>query len=507
MTNDQYALSLADLLKALPSAYVRGRTDHPVRGVCFDTRQQVDPQAIFCCLEGDENDGHRFAQEAVRLGANVVIAQRAVELDDDDATLVIVDDSYRALALVASELNGHPSRNLRLIGITGTNGKGTIAHVLSAIFKGSDERVGVIGTLGSDDSKSNIATTMTTPQAPQLQQQLRAFCDDGVQTVVMEVSSIALAQDRTLGCLFDTVVFSNLSHDHLDFHGDMETYFEAKARLFTRYVRDAETYGKSVTAVLNGDDEYGRRMLELSVAPVVTYGFSEGCDVLATDVQLGADGASFVLQHEGEKHECATSLIGRFNISNALAALSVALIQGFRPCVASKSLRSCKPPPGRLESINGGQPFSVFVDYAHTPDGLEKVLGVVRKLADGNVILVFGCGGDRDSEKRPVMGKIASELADYVIITSDNPRSECPGTIIAQIEDGMLPLANRCLQPDRRTAIEHAVDIAKPSDIVLIAGKGHEAYQIIGDRTVYFDDREIVRQALMHRYDGAHITC
>jgi UDP-N-acetylmuramoyl-L-alanyl-D-glutamate--2,6-diaminopimelate ligase len=446
-----------------------------VTGVTHDSRA-VEQGALFCCIRGERADGHAFAADAVEAGAVAVLAEH--EVHAPGAVQVIVADTRRAMGPMAAAFYGDPSRSLSVVGITGTGGKTTTTHLLGSVFEAADRPAGVIGTLTGE---------RTTPEAPELQRLLAAFREEGKQAVVMEVSSHALAFHRVDGTWFEVAVFTNLSRDHLDFHHTMEEYFAAKARLFT-----PQLAGR---AVVNLDDPRGRLLADAAVVPTVGYSLAD-----ADAVEIGAAESRF----RWRGAELRVPLGGRFNVSNALAAATAAAELGIDPATIAAGLDAAAPVPGRFELVEAGQPFRVVVDYSHKPDGLVQVLQTAREVAadDGRVLVMFGCGGDRDRTKRPHMGAVASELADLVVVTSDNPRSEDPQAIIAEIVAGITDPSAReaegtlVVEPDRRTAIAAALDRARPGDVVVLAGKGHETTQTIGDRVVPFDDREVARRLL-----------
>ncbi len=466
--------------------------------IVHDSRK-VTKGALFVCLRGLRVDGHQFVSEALAKGAAAVVAER--EVPTNGRPLVLVPDTREALAWLCHRFYGDPTKDLVLIGVTGTNGKTTTTHLIAYLLSTQHpQSVAVLGTVGVHWKGQYHELDQTTPDAPVLVSWLARLRDEGARVVVMEVSSHALAQRRSDGCLFDAAVFTNLSRDHLDFHGDFESYFAAKARLFTDYATVAQRGGKSFCAFVNGEDPYGQRLVSLCPAPVTTYGYRDGLTYRATDIRLSPSGTQFMLlAPETYPRLLRLRLVGRFNVENALAAIAVARHFGIGWQEIETALPQFTPPPGRLELVDEGQPFSIAVDYAHTPDALEKVLTTVRELTKGRLIVVFGCGGDRDPTKRPEMGRIATQLADYTVITSDNPRTEDPLAIIEQIVAGVVPSANYRVEPDRAAAIAHAIAIAQPGDFVLIAGKGHETYQIIGTEKRWFDDREVARQAYRQR--------
>jgi len=505
-------MRLRELVAGLPKARLIG-SDVEVTDITHDSRK-VQAGSVFVCLKGLKVDGHDFVRDALQRGAAAIVAER--EVPTNGKPLVLVEDAREALAWLCHRFYGEPTKSLTVIGVTGTNGKTTtthlIAHLLNAEFGKEGELAAVLGTVGVKWRGQTWETDQTTPDAPELVRWLARLRDDGAKFIVMEVSSHALAQKRSDGILFDAAVFTNLSRDHLDFHGDFENYFAAKARLFTEYAEIAQRQGKSFHAFINADDPYGQRLLTMCPAPKTTYGFAKDADYRAIDLHLSPSGTKFAVitcPSSLVPRPLSIRLLGRFNVANALAAIAVARHFGVSWETIADALPKFKAPPGRLEIVDEGQPFTVAVDYAHTPDALEKVILTVRELTKGRVIVVFGCGGDRDPTKRPEMGRIATQLADYTVITSDNPRTEDPIKIIEQIVAGVVSGAKFHVEPDRRKAIFHAIEFARPKDFVLIAGKGHETYQIIGTQKFPFDDREVAREALRARkgaWDKGHGT-
>ncbi len=497
--------ALQELLVSTPGAVITGDQNPNIKAVNYDSRE-VSPGSAFVCIKGVATDGHQYAKAAVERGAIVIVAESLDLIAEipDNITKVIVPDTRRALAMMACEFYGHPSREMMLVGITGTNGKTTVAHLVADLLRESGfKSVGIIGTLGAKAEKTYYDTGRTTPESLDLQRLLADFLDGGTDAVVMEVSSHALALQRIAGCAFDAGIFTNLTQDHLDFHGEMEDYFAAKAKLFTDVARESEAH-KSFGAVFNVDDRYGVRLLEIAAdVPYITYGIEGEAHVKAEAVHLSAGGTSFVARTSGGDIPFDMALAGRFNVSNALAAIGFGILKGIPAAQIQSSMGRSKAPEGRMEMIDEGQDFTVAVDYAHTPDGLKNVLATTKEFTTGKLIAVFGCGGDRDRTKRPQMGAIGAGLADVIVVTSDNPRTEDPHRIIEDVLAGTS--GSHCLvesEVDRRKAIEHALEIASKGDFVLIAGKGHETYQIFKERTIHFDDREVVREALEHLKDG-----
>jgi len=399
---------------------------------------------------------------------------------------------------LAAAFYGHPTRALQLAGVTGTNGKTTIAYLIFSLCEHAGRRAGVIGTLGWRCGDQALEGDRTTPEAPDLQRLFRDLADRGAQAVAMEISSHALSLERTRGCEFDVGILSNVTQDHLDFHGDMDAYAAAKAILFERYPAASE---KAFTAVLNADDPVGRRLIGTSLGSVVTYGIDNHADWRASEIVARPTGVEFALSHPEGRATIHLRLGGRFNVYNALAAAAAVRALGVEWETIRAGLEAAEGVPGRFQSVDDGQDFAVIVDYAHTPDGLENVLLAARELRPERLTVVFGCGGDRDRTKRPQMGRLAAQLADRVVITSDNPRSEDPDAIVAEILAG-VPAGFRdrvACEMDRRAAIRAAIAAARPRELVLIAGKGHEDYQIVGDRKLHFDDREEALEAIRAR--------
>jgi UDP-N-acetylmuramoyl-L-alanyl-D-glutamate--2,6-diaminopimelate ligase len=466
--------ALRDRLTNLPAILdpeAAGATD--VATVVHDTRAVV-PGALFCCVPGAHVDGHDLAAASVAAGASALLVERPVGAGVPELRVASVRDS---LGPVAAAFWGHPSRSMRVVGVTGTSGKTTTTHLLGAVFEAAGLSTAVIGTLTGP---------RTTPEAPELQARLAAERGAGRAAVAMEVSSHALALGRVRATRFAAAVFTNLSHDHLDFHRDLDDYFEAKAALFTPEYSEA--------AIVNVDDERGRELLRRGLVPSEPYSLAD-----ANELEVGTTRCTF--RWRGAVVELPFG--GRFNVSNALAAATTAARLGIDEATIAEGLRSAEPVPGRFEPIDEGQPFAVLVDYSHKPGALAGALDAARESAPGGrVILVFGAGGDRDASKRAEMGEVASRLADRVLLTSDNPRGEDPLAIIDAIRSGMSSTTDCRVEPDRATAIALALGEAEAGDVVLIAGKGHEAVQVVGAEAVPFDDREVARTALRLRRDG-----
>ncbi len=447
---------------------------------------------IFVCLVGEHTDGHEFALNAIENGAAALLVEKKVE--GTKIPQVVVSSTRHKIADIADRFYSSPSKGINLIGITGTNGKTTVTHLIQKIFEENGEKCALIGTLGYKLSSNGEYRDAkhTTPQAPELQATLRMIKDvEKIDNVVMEVSSHALDQNRVGGCRFNGAVLTNLTQDHLDYHITMENYFKAKALLFERLK-------EGNFAVINADDEYGDRFI--SVVPedvkVYTYGVKQQSDVMAHNINFSLNGAEFTLVANAKEYKVNLHMNGMFSVYNVLAAVTTALAMGIDIEIALKALQNVKGVAGRFEVVVK-KPL-VIVDYAHTPDGLENVLKSAREITpeDGKLICLFGCGGDRDATKRPKMGAIAEKLADKIVITSDNPRSEDPQVIITDIIAGLKSVntENVIVEPDRGTAIALLKTIANNNDVVVIAGKGHEDYQILKDKTIHFDDREEARK-------------
>jgi UDP-N-acetylmuramoyl-L-alanyl-D-glutamate--2,6-diaminopimelate ligase len=459
-------MDLGRLISALGPLEVRGGAPTDITDLAYDTRE-VRPGALFFCAPGETVDRHDLAGEAVESGAVALVVERPLHLD---VPQLVVESARDAMPVAADEFFERPTEELLLAGVTGTNGKTTTAYLLHSIFDAAGMRPGLIGTIESRVGGDSRPAVRTTPESVDLQRTFRAMLDAGDRSAVMEATSHGSVLGRLDRVRFKALAFTNLTQDHLDFHGTMDEYYEAKRRLFTEHE-------PAPAAAINVGDEWGRRLAqelrELDRAPLLTFGLTDGAEI----------------------REVPTSrLQGRFNQENTLAAVALARLVGVPEGAIEQGLAEAPSVPGRFESVDEGQPFSVIVDYAHTPDSLANVLRTARDLGTGRLICVFGCGGDRDRGKRPEMGRIAAELADVPIVTSDNPRSEDPLAIIDEILAGMSPEPE--VEPDRRAAIAKAVGFAREGDVVVIAGKGHEQGQEFADRKLPFDDREVARDAL-----------
>ncbi len=488
--------TLGELVRDIDIVEARGDIDIVIPGISYDSRQ-VKPGFAFVCVEGFKTDGHNYVSAALGNGAGAVVAQKRVDVPEG-VPLVLVRDSRRALALMGAAFTEFPSRKLTMIGITGTNGKTTTTYLIEEIFKEMGYKTGLIGTIMNKISDKILPVTNTTPESLDLQVLLKEMVDAGVSHVVMEVSSHALELDRVAGVEYDMAVFTNITQDHLDFHSTMENYLAAKKKLFINLNKDTGKK-KMKFGIINIDDPSAQDIIEAATGKVLTYGVQKDCDIKAFNISLRADGVAFDVSTPGGDFCLGLHLTGLFNVYNALAAVAVGFAGGIPLDSIKKALELVKGVPGRLEKVDEGQKFSVLVDYAHTPDGLENIIRAAREFTRGRVITVFGCGGDRDRTKRPVMGEISARLSDYTILTSDNPRTEEPLFILSQIEEGVRKVTDRTkysVTPDRREAIAGAVRMAQPGDVILIAGKGHETYQLVNDKVLHFDDREVAREIL-----------
>lgn len=455
--------------------------DTEILGVAYDSRK-VSPGSLFVAIRGYETDGHKYIGAAIEAGAAAILAEEEVE---SSVPVLVVENSRKALAKVSATWFGYPHRSMRFIGVTGTNGKTTTTYLIKQILELTGRKCGLIGTNQNMIGERILPTERTTPESYELHALFRQMADEGAEDVIMEVSSHSLALSRVYGIPFEVGVFTNLTQDHLDFHGTMEAYREEKAKLF-RMCR----YG-----ILNGDDPASEAIQKGATAEIVTYGFKNSCDLSAKEIHMCACGVAFCAEYKGMAEEIKLGIPGEFSVYNALCAIGAALMLGVRMEDIKNGLALSHTVQGRAEVVPLGLPFTVMIDYAHTPDGLENIIKTVKGFAKGRVITLFGCGGDRDKTKRPKMGKIAGELSDFSIVTSDNPRTEDPDAIIRDILAGMTEFQGKyAVVTDRKEAIRYALEIGKPDDVVILAGKGHETYQIVGKEKHDFDERVILRE-------------
>ena len=490
--------TLGALAAIVKGSRIVGDKNIVIRGITHDSRK-VEPGMLFVCIEGVHVDGHSFISQAAAKGAVAILTQREMEATEGLAVWQ-VPALDAAMELAAPYFYEYPARKMRMIGITGTNGKTTTSYMVRAMLRRAGYKVGLIGTIQIMIEDEVLPIHNTTPDVVELQSTLYEMEQRGMDYVVMEVSSHALAQNRIAGCEFDTAVFTNLTQDHLDYHKTLENYMLAKASLFD--LVGAEGAKKGKTAVVNIDDAAGKVMLEHAKCRHITYAIHQPAGLHAVDINVLASGAAFAIEGDFGRMELKLRVTGIFNVYNVMAAVGAALAEQVEPECIRQTLQEFQSVPGRFELVDGGQDFSVIVDYAHTPDGLENILHTARQIAKKRIITVFGCGGDRDRTKRPIMGRIAAELSDVILATSDNPRTEDPEFILSQVEEGVrekLGSKQHEKITDRRTAIFRAIELAAPEDIVVIAGKGHEDYQILKDKTIHFDDKEVAHEAIAAR--------
>ncbi len=488
---------LQELLFLLPAAEIHGSTDGLIEGITDDSRR-VKPGMMFVCFSGHKVDGHQYIQQAYESGATAVLVEKS-GVFPPGLTVIKVLDTRKAVQLLIPFFYDYPSRAMRLIGVTGTNGKTTTTHLIRAVLLQAGFKVGLIGTIHALIGDQVRVVRNTTPDVVEMQEMLAEMAASGIEYVVMEVSSHALELERIAGCEFDTAVFTNLSQDHLDFHGSMDNYLQAKMKLFTG-LNNSQSVKLSKYAIINIDDQSALTLITECSCSVISYGAKGQGELQAYDIAVRADGAHFAVTGTFGNMVLNMKITGLFNVYNTLAAIGAALAEKIDPLLIQQALESFQTVPGRFELVDEGQPFTVIVDYAHTPDGLENILKTAKEFAKRRIIIVFGCGGDRDKTKRPLMGRVACRYGDVVIATSDNPRSEDPMAILKDIEIGIKEALTDKKQyeviPDRRCAIKQAIQIANPDDIIIIAGKGHETYQILKDKTIPFDDSEIARSLI-----------
>ncbi len=495
-------IRLSDLLPPAGVKEIHGSPELSVKGITYDSRQ-VKPDYVFVAISGYAEDGNYYVPQALDAGASVVVSSQRIEKLErpsrwgGSATQIVVDNPRKALARLATSFYDYPSDKLDVIGITGTNGKTTVSYLSEAIFRNNGRKVAVLGTIAYRLGEKILPAPITTPQSSDLQQMLRKLVNEKFSAVVMEVSSHALSLDRVEGCEFDSAVFTNLSREHLDFHQNMEEYLQAKIKLFSFLGKDPRKKRQKL-AVLNSDDPATEKIIQSTKARVITYGIENKADIVAKSIKLNLEKTTFTLLYPGGETKISLPLIGKYNVYNALAASGVALGRGISVDIIKRGLEKVSPIPGRFEKIDCGQPFTVIVDYAHTDEALEKLLHACKELKPRRIITVFGCGGDRDRGKRPLMGEVAVAHSDYVFVTSDNPRSEDPERIALDIEVGIKRKRKDNYQTiiDRFQAIEKALSMAEKGDLVVIAGKGHEDYQLFKDKRIHFDDREVAKEIL-----------
>jgi UDP-N-acetylmuramoyl-L-alanyl-D-glutamate--2,6-diaminopimelate ligase len=475
--------------------------DIEIRQVQYDSRK-VQNGDLFIAIRGNEQDGHLFISDAIQKGAKAVVVENDAILSDsffmhNGVMKIVVPNSRVALAAISANYYSHPTDRLKVIGVTGTNGKTTTSHLIRSLLEEHGLKTGILGTIEYNLGKENISATHTTPESLELNQFFSTMVVNSCSAAVMEVSSHALHQHRVNGIQFEAGVFTNLTQDHLDYHLSMENYFQAKKILF-------DNLNQSSWAIVNIDDDWGKQIANASSAKKMSYGLQKSADVNAKNIQLSMSGVEFTVRYVNNTIDIVSPLVGRFNVYNLLAAFATGVALGIPISTIQKTFKKIQPVRGRFEQIVSPNGWTAIIDYAHTPDALEKALKTIHDVFNstqrGRIITIFGCGGNRDRKKRPQMGRIAAELSDITIVTSDNPRNEDPNTIIDEVMTGVKPGANVLRESDREAAINKALKMAQSNDVILIAGKGHEDYQVIGNKKIHFDDKEIVKEFLQaHR--------
>lgn len=490
-------MNLEKLINPLVTAKIKGVINVDINGIEVDSRR-VKKGNLFLCVPGFTADGHDYAKSAIDNGAVALICERELPFN---VPQIIVNNSRRAMAIISDLYYNRPSHNLKVIGVTGTNGKTTTTHLIEKILSDQGYLSGLIGTIKIRIGNQTFDVKNTTPEAIDLQRNLAQMVEVGSDYGIMEVSSHALDIGRVRGINYHIGVFTNLTQDHLDYHKTMDKYREAKGLLFS-HLGNIYHYNPfdNKYAVLNVDDDASGYFQSITAAQIITYGINHLADVMAKNISISSQGTSFSLESYKGNIDIHLKLIGKFNVYNALAAITTALIEGVSLEKIKNSLETVQGIDGRFESVFEGQDYAVIVDYAHTPDSLKNLLDTINEFVEGKVYCVFGAGGDRDRSKRPLMGEIAMKHSDYVIVTSDNPRTEDPNQIISDILEGVNKVSSDTSKyiaiTDRKEAIKYAIGLAKAKDVILIAGKGHETYQVLKDKVIHFDDREIVRAAI-----------
>lgn len=478
-------MKLSDIIIDLNIEGIIGKTDIEIKGIAYDHRK-VKKDYLFVCIEGFTIDGHSFINDAIKNGAIAIIVQKDIE-SIEDITIIKTSNTRKALALVSAAYFNYPTKKLKVIGITGTNGKTTTTYLIKTILEKRGFKVGLIGTVYNIINDERYEAKGTTPESYELQEMFFKMNECNTDYCIMEVSSHSLELSRVEGILFDEGIFTNLTQDHLDFHKTFDNYFNAKLKLFKQ----------SKNVIINIDDNYGYKIIDEINMDYITYSIDKKSDIYAEDIVIDAKYSSFKLHFKEEDVFIKVPLPGRFNIYNCLAAAAVCINEGMSLEGIKNGLESFTSVPGRSEVIDSKKGFTIVIDYAHTPDGLENILNTIKQYVKGKIITVFGCGGDRDKAKRPIMGEVVGRLSDISIVTSDNPRTENPISIIQHIIPGIKKVTeNFIIEEDRKKAIEKAISIASENDVILIAGKGHEKYQIINNSTIKFDENEIINQIL-----------
>lgn len=494
---------LEEVIAILEQKEVHGDIETAIAGIHYDSRE-IKNGYLFVCIQGFTFDGHQFIPQAIERGAKAVVVQKEVAVPAG-ITVIKVANTRKALPLLASQFYDHPSRKLGVVGVTGTNGKTTTTHLIENILRAAGKQTGLIGTVHNKIGDKILPVHRTTPESADLQDLMAQMVKEKVDYAIMEVSSHALELHRVDNCEYDVAVFTNITQDHLDFHKDIESYLASKAKLFTQLGEKifGNTKAQEKVGIINSDDPHSHILLEKTKVKVLTYGIEKEADIKASDIEVTLKGLNLrVTTPVGELH-LKLNLTGLFNVYNSLAAIGATLALQIPLNAIKEGLEGIKGVAGRFELVDEGQDFAVVVDYAHTPDSLENILKTAQSFVQGKIISVFGCGGDRDRTKRPIMGKIGTTYSDYAIITSDNPRSENPAQITNDVEAGAKEGGGAYeVLVDRREAIGKAISLAKKNDMVIIAGKGHETYQIFADKTIHFDDREVAGEFLRGQKGG-----
>ncbi|GAA0723963.1 UDP-N-acetylmuramoyl-L-alanyl-D-glutamate--2,6-diaminopimelate ligase [Clostridium malenominatum] len=483
-------MKLREVLKGIDYELIKGDINKEVLDIHYNSKN-VEKGSLFIAIEGYSTDGHRYIKSAIEKGAKIIICSKDIEEIDGDYTLLKVQNGRRALAILSSNYFNNPKEQLKIIGVTGTNGKTTSTFMIKSILEEAGYKVGLLGTISNYIGDKRIPAERTTPESLEMHKLFKDMVDEGVQYCVMEVSSHSLYLDRVYGIEFEEGIFTNLTQDHLDFHKTFDNYYEAKFILFQN----------SKKSIINTDDEYGKKLLKDIANESLTYSTMEDSNLKAYNIKMHSRGIKFSVDYKDEKEEIDIHIPGRYNISNALGAMLACLNEGISLNAVKNGLENLSGVPGRCEIVtkNYNLGYDVIVDYAHTPDGLDNILKTAREFTKGRLISIFGCGGDRDKTKRPIMGNIGTELSDVAIITSDNPRTEEPLMIIEDILKG-IKKDNYIVVENRREAIKTAMGMAREGDVIVLAGKGHEDYQILKDKTIHFDEREVVKEIIEELY-------
>lgn len=483
-------MDLREILKGVDYELIKGDMDKDILDIQYNSKN-VEKDSLFIAIEGYSTDGHKYIKSAIEKGAKTIVCSKDIEEIEGDYTLLKVQDGRKALAILASNYFDNPKDKLKIIGITGTNGKTTTTFMIKSILEEAGYKVGLLGTISNYIGDKRIPTERTTPESLEMHKLFKDMVEEGVEYCVMEVSSHSLYLNRVYGIKFEEGIFTNLTQDHLDFHETFDNYYKAKFILFEN----------SKKSIINIDDEYGKKLLMDIERESLTYSTEKASNLSAYNIKMHSRGIKFSVDYKNEKEEIDIHIPGRYNISNALGAILACLNEGISLKVIKEGLENLSGVPGRCEIVtkNYNLGYDVIVDYAHTPDGLDNILKTAREFTKGRLISIFGCGGDRDRTKRPIMGNIGTELSDIAIITSDNPRTEEPLMIIEDILKG-IKKDNFIVVENRREAIKRAMEMAKKDDVIVLAGKGHEDYQILKDKTIHFDEREVVKEIIKELY-------